>query len=166
MIDRQFLSDNGCFEFADPITGYKICVHHTTLDAQPNTSKIVVAMHGLDRAAAHFRDVLREPARRSGQLVLVPEFDHSQFPDVHDYNYGGVRKSPPHNDVLPQDRWNFGLIDRLFEYVRTAIGSERSTFGMFGNSAGAQFVLRYLALTKSRRVSVAVAANSGWVHVA
>jgi pimeloyl-ACP methyl ester carboxylesterase len=49
-----------------------------------------------------------------------------------------------------------------FERVRTAVGSDRETFGLFGNSAGAQFVLRYLALTEGTAVDAAVAANSGW----
>jgi hypothetical protein len=99
---------------------------------------------------------------RIGQIVLVPEFDAAQFPDVYAYNYGNVRRPPPYGTVLPRDLWNFGIIDRLFEHVRTAIGSNRETFGMFGNSAGAQYVMRYLALTEGRAVDAAVAANSGW----
>jgi hypothetical protein len=126
---------------------------------RPKTSgratRIVIAMHGLDRAASDFRDVLVEQAERTGQIVLVPEFDAAQFPDVYAYNYGNVRRPPPYGTVLPRDLWNFGIIDRLFEHVRTAIGSNRETFGMFGNSAGAQYVMRYLALTEGRPVDAA-----------
>jgi len=125
-------------------------------------ARIVVAMHGLDRAASNFRDVLVEQAERTGQIVLVPEFDATQFPDVYAYNYGNVRPPPPNETVFPRDLWNFGIIDRLFEHVRTSVGSDRETFGLFGNSAGAQFVLRYLALTEATAVDAAVAANSGW----
>jgi hypothetical protein len=125
-------------------------------------ARIVIALHGLDRAALDFRDVLVEQAERTGQIVLVPEFDAAQFPDVYAYNYGNVRRPPPDGAVLPRDLWNFGIIDGLFEHVRTAIGSDRETFGMFGNSAGAQYVLRYLALTEGTSVDAAVAANSGW----
>ena len=120
-----------------------------------------MAMHGLDRAAAEFRDLLAPQAERNGQIVLVPEFDADQFPGIHAYNFGGVRLPPPDNTVLPRDRWNFGIIDRLFHYVRHAIGSSRDTFGLFGNSAGAQYVLRYLALTEAASVDLAVAANCG-----
>ena len=124
-------------------------------------TRIIVAMHGFDRAAAAFRDLLAPQAERNGQIVLVPEFDPDQFPGVHAYNFGGVRLSPPNNTVLPRDHWNFGVIDRLFHYVRQAIGSSRGTFGLFGNSAGAQFVLRYLALNEAASVDLAVAANCG-----
>lgn len=124
-------------------------------------ARIIIAMHGVDRAAAAFRDLLAPQAERNGQIVLVPEFDSDQFPGVHQYNFGGVRLPPPYNTVLPRDRWNFGIIDRLFHHVKQAIGSSRDTFGLFGNSAGAQFVLRYLALTETASVDLAVAANCG-----
>lgn len=118
-------------------------------------------MHGVDRAAAEFRDLLAPQAERNGQIVLVPEFGPDQFPGVHAYNFGGVRRPPPDNGVLPRDHWNFGVVDRLFHHVRHAIGSSRETFGLFGNSAGAQFVLRYLALNEAASVDLAVAANCG-----
>jgi len=124
-------------------------------------TRIIVAMHGVDRAAAAFRDLLVPQAERNGQIVLVPEFDPEQFPGIAAYNFGGVRRPPPDNSVLPRDHWNFGVIDRLFHYVRGAIGSSRETFGLFGNSAGAQFVLRYLALNEAASVDIAVAANCG-----
>jgi hypothetical protein len=90
-------------------------------------------VHGLDRAASEFRDVLVGRAERTGPIVLVPEFDAAQFPDVYAYNYGNVRRPPPNETVVPRDLWNFGIIDRLSEQVRTAVGSERETFGLFGN---------------------------------
>ena len=85
-------------------------------------------------------------AERNGQIVLVPEFDAEAFPDVYAYNYGNVRLAPPSSTVLPRNLWSFGIIDRLFHYVRLSLGSNRETFGLFGNSAGSQFVLRCLAL--------------------
>ena len=97
-------------------------------------------MHGLDRAAADFRDVLAGQAERNGQIVLVPEFDAEAFPDVYAYNFGNVRNfAPPSPTVLPRSLWNFGIIDRLFHYVRLSLGLNISeTFGLFGNSAGSQ----------------------------
>ncbi|MGY4231237.1 dienelactone hydrolase [Bradyrhizobium sp. USDA 4449] len=124
-------------------------------------TRIIVAMHGVDRAAAEFRDLLAPQAERNGQIVLVPEFDPDQFPGVYAYNFGGVRRPPPDNAVLPRDHWSFGVIDRLFQHVRHATGSSRDSFGLFGNSAGAQFVLRYLALNEAGFVDRAVAANCG-----
>ena len=145
----------GSFVFSDDV--FFFCPKSAGRDA-----RIVIAMHGLDRAASSFRDVLLDQAERTGQIVLVPEFDAAQFPDVYAYNYGNVRRPPPSDIVHPRELWSFGIIDRLFDHVRAAVGSDRKTFGLFGNSAGAQYVLRYLALTEGTAVDAAVAANSGW----
>jgi predicted alpha/beta-fold hydrolase len=123
---------------------------------------ILIAMHGGDRAASDFRDSLSKNAERLGFLVVVPEFDREAFPDAHSYNYGNVKLAPPDSQVLPRDQWNFDLVERLFYQVRAASGSPHETFGLFGLSAGAQYVLRYLALTEAPFVDMAVVANCGW----
>ena len=123
-------------------------------------NRVVVGMHGLDRKASDFRDVLAQPAELYQMIVLVPEFDAEAFPDVYAYNYGNVRPGPA-SPVLPREQWTFGIIDRLFIYVGDRLGLRRETFGLFGNSAGSQFVLRYLALNTAVLVDQAVASNSG-----
>jgi len=153
----------GSFAFADDEGGVRrtLRVFYFQPKAAMRDSRIVVAMHGLDRKAAEFRDVMAGPAERNGQIVLVPEFDLKQFPDHFAYNFGDVRLAPPSTTVLPREAWNFGLIDRLFQRVRALTGSTAKSFGLFGNSAGAQYVLRYLALTEASAVDRAVASNSG-----
>jgi hypothetical protein len=98
--------------------------------------KIMFGLHGLDRAAAEFRDALTASATANGQFVLVPEFDVEAFPGVDAYNYGNVLSLEPTSTVRPRDLWSFGIIDRLFDFVSTSIGASRQTFGMFGNSPG------------------------------
>lgn len=118
-------------------------------------------MHGLDRKAAEFRDVLAVSAMGLDMIVLVPEFDEEAFPGVYAYNYGNVRTELPDAPILPRELWAFGIIDQAFERVRSGLGTRQSTFGLFGNSAGSQFVLRYLALNEAGLVNRAVASNSG-----
>jgi hypothetical protein len=163
MNEILFREGLGSFVFSDRAAGAQraIRVFYSCPQSGVCDALIVIAMHGLDRAAAAFRDVLSAQAARHGQLVLVPEFDLHQFPDVYTYNFGGVRLPPPSNTVLSRDQWNFGIIDRMFEHVRHSIGSNRRTFGLFGNSAGSQYVLRYLALTEAPCADLAVASNSG-----
>lgn len=153
----------GTFIFSDAAAGARrfIRIFYFRPQSPVRDARIVIAMHGLDRAAAEFRDVLVGQAERNGQILLVPEFDAEAFPGAHAYNYGNVRLAPPSPTVLPRNLWSFGIIDRLFRYVRTSLGSNRETFGLFGNSAGSQYVLRYLALTEAAAVDVAVASNSG-----
>ncbi|NKF31987.1 hypothetical protein HER21_36775, partial [Pseudomonas sp. BGM005] len=49
-----------------------------------------------------------------------------------------------------------------FENVRARIGGEQTGFSIFGHSAGAQFVHRYVEFVPHAPVNVAVAANAGW----
>ncbi|MFL4974719.1 MAG: alpha/beta hydrolase [Microvirga sp.] len=121
---------------------------------------MVIAMHGLDRAASDFRDCWIGAADRLGLLVVVPEFDREAFPTIESYNYGNVRDS--NGTVSPRELWSFAIIERLFAFVANKTGSQHRRFNLFGNSAGAQFVLRYLALNQAPAVHAAVAANCGW----
>jgi hypothetical protein len=92
-------------DFAVPASG-SIRVFYSSPQSGVGDARIVIAMHGLDRAADAFRDVLVPQASRNRQVVLVPEFDAQQFPDVFAYNFGSLRRPPP-DIVLPRDQWNF-----------------------------------------------------------
>jgi hypothetical protein len=163
MSETRLREGAGFFVYSDSTAQARraIRVFYSCPQSGVRDAPIIIAMHGMDRAAAEFRDVMAAQSTRNGQIVLVPEFDAHQFPDFYAYNFGGVRLPPPCNTVLPREHWNFGTIDRLFAHVRDSIGSNRRSFGLFGNSAGAQYVLRYLALTEAPAVDAAVAANCG-----
>jgi len=163
MSDLQLHEGAGSFVFPDNAAGPRrsMRIFYYRPQSCVRDARVVIAMHGLDRAAAHFRDVLAGQAERNGQIVLVPEFDMGAFPDVYAYNYGNVKLAPPSLTVMPRSLWTFGIIDRLFQSVRISIASNRDTFALFGNSAGSQFVLRCLTLTPAAAVEMAVAANAG-----
>jgi hypothetical protein len=153
----------GWFTFSDHAAGMRqsMRVFYFRPGGPVRKARIVIGMHGLDRAASDFRNVLAKQADQNGMIVLVPEFDTDAFPDVYAYNYGNVRLATPSAGILGRQHWTFGIVDRLFEHVRRGLSSDRSTFGMYGNSAGSQFVLRYLALNEAAAVDRAVASNSG-----
>ena len=140
MSESRLREGAGFFVYSDDAAQARraIRVFYSCPQSGVRDAPIVIAMHGMDRAAAEFRDVMTAQSIRNGQIVLVPEFDAHQFPDFYAYNFGGVRLPPPCNTVLPREHWNFGTIDRLFAHVRDSIGSNRKSFGLFGNSAGAQ----------------------------
>lgn len=127
------------------------------------TTPIVMLLHGSDRAAAFFRDCWKSFADRYGFLVVVPEFDAQTFPGPETYNYGNVRQSMASNSLFNSEHlWSYSIIDRLFDAVRRMTGSDRSSFGLFGHSAGAQFAHRYLALSPEPIAEFTIAANAGW----
>jgi len=155
---------SGSFVFRDRAAGARgsITVFYFRPRGLGPDLPLVVAMHGFTRAGAEFRDWLLGPAQKLGFLVLVPEFDIEAFPNAHAYNYGNVKTAPPNSHVIPRQSWNFGITERMVDSVSKSMGSSAKSFHMFGVSAGAQYVFRYLALNDAASAGRAVAVNSGW----
>jgi hypothetical protein len=153
----------GSFVFHDAAAGTRgsMRVFYARPKSIGRDTRVVFAMHGFDRAAAEFRDGWLGHAERLGLLVLVPEFDVEAFPGAHGYNFGNARSPDPDGAMVPRNLWNFGILDRVFEQARVSLDLGRKTFSLFGNSAGGQYVLRYLALTAGSSVDVAISSNCG-----
>lgn len=111
----------------------------------------VVALHGMGRNAAGYRDSWIAPAEAHGFLLICPEFSEAQFPGMRFYNFGNVQ--------APEPEWTFAALDRA---VDAALGMPGRPFALYGHSAGAQFVHRYLLLTGAPRARRIVIANAGW----
>ncbi|MEM9684984.1 MAG: hypothetical protein AAF942_17055 [Pseudomonadota bacterium] len=154
---------SGRFAYTDAegSTGKRLTIWYRCPAEFGRDTRVLIALHGQDRAAAFFRDCWSSYADRASCLVLVPEFDERSFPGGNGYNYGNVR-SDDGTRVNPRGIWNYTILDRIFERVHTATGSLRNGFTLFGHSAGGQFAHRHLAVTGGPYVELAIAANCGW----
>jgi hypothetical protein len=159
----QLKTGAGWFKFEDRAGGRRgyVRVFYYIPERINPTSRVLIALHGLDRVAAGFRDGFIAAADRFGKIVIVPEFDIEAFPGVFAYNYGNVVTAPPNSRPNAREEWNFGLIDRLFLAVKSAANIQSQTFDLYGNSAGSQYVLRYVALRKAPLLEKPIASNSG-----
>ena len=61
-----------------------------------------------------------------------------------------------------QEEWSFGVIERVFDCVKNALGLNAESYGFYGHSAGSQFVHRFLYFMPENRAHLIVAANAGW----
>lgn len=120
----------------------------------PDT-EIIIVLHGMRRNADDYRDDWRVISEACDVIILAPRFDASRFPGASAYNLG--EPVPGHPDVSA-----FDALEPLFDAARTALGLDIPDYGLFGHSAGAQFVHRYLMLTPVTRAERSVAANAGW----
>jgi hypothetical protein len=116
-------------------------------------------MHGHQRDAEAYRDVWIPLIEDRHVILLVPEFPADDFSDTA-YNQGNVVDSDGEDN--PDSRWTFGVIERLFEQVRDRTDNATGEYTMFGHSAGAQFVHRFVQLGQPAHLRTAVAANAGW----
>lgn len=144
----------GQFEYRDagnpdkPITVWFYRPAHLAPD-----SKVVFVMHGTLRNGKTYRDHWADYARQYHFLLLVPEFSRKAFPE-RDYQFGGVTQADP-------SRWTFAMIEHLFDQVRSSEGLRSERYYLYGHSAGAQFVHRFMLFMPHPRVALAIAANAG-----
>ena len=153
------LTGTGWFEFAPP-DRKPIKVFYAVGSGEVTPERVVVVMHGTNRNAEEYRDSWTPLLKRHPWVVIAPEFDRQDFPGAAAYNLGGVVDDS--GDAKPISDWTFGYIEPLVDKVRAMTGVRDRTFDLFGHSAGAQFVHRYLAFVPDAAVRRAVAANAGW----
>ena len=121
---------------------------------------VVIVMHGVNRDADRYRDEWSDLARHHGFIVVVPEFGATDFPGSRSYNTGYFTN--PDGSLRPRKLWSFAAIEPLFDEVRQRFGTAVPRYTIFGHSAGAQFVHRYVMFMPEARIEQAVAANAGW----
>lgn len=138
-----------------------IPVYYVTGAAATRDAKILVVMHGVERNGAEYRNSWVDLVRDRDVVVVVPQFDDEDFPGAEDYNLGGIAEGEPVRES-EITHGAFGYIEPLFEAVRERVGGSQQTFDLFGHSAGAQFVHRFVELVPHASLGVAVAANAGW----
>ena len=145
----------GSFQFQDtkgnpdkPITVW--FYRPATLNA---SSKVVFVMHGVGRNGEEYRDHWARYAEQYGFLLLVPEFSERSY-STDDYQFGGV-KNPN------VEKWTFSAIEHLFDSVKADEALSAGSYYLYGHSAGAQFVHRYMLFMPSPRVALAISANAG-----
>ena len=120
---------------------------------------VVVVMHGVNRDADRYARDWQPVAAAAQTLVICPEFSRHKFPGSAHYHFGGLVDAE--GRPRPPAAWHFSLIDAAFERVRDALGARRRRFALYGHSAGAQFVHRYLLFSRTDRAAMIVAANAG-----
>ena len=121
---------------------------------------VVIVMHGTRRNADEYRDQWHDIAIEHDFLLLVPEFNDRDFPGSNAYNLGFVSDSQGRQ--RPRELWSYSAIEALFEDAIRRYGMITTGYSLYGHSAGAQFVHRFLFHVPDARVVRAVAANAGW----
>ncbi len=158
----SFTVGKGTYSFTDAKgTGKTLPVHYfRPLGVDVERAPILFVMHGTLRNGAEYRDMWVEQATRYKALLVVPEFSKEDFPSGL-YNRGNVRGR---DDEAPQpeDKWTFGVLERVFEDVKKRTGSKQNGYYLYGHSAGGQFVHRLMLLAPQTKCIRAVAANAGY----
>lgn len=150
---------DGSFVF-DGWAGPPLRVWYHRPEAVGVDTPVLFVLHGVKRDADRYRDQWSALARRLGFVLIVPEFDAARFPGADAYNLGNLMDDA--GRVVPPEQRTFTVLEPLFDRVRALTGTRVEGYDLYGHSAGAQFVHRYLLFTRHTRVARAVVANAGW----
>jgi poly(3-hydroxybutyrate) depolymerase len=120
---------------------------------------VLFVHHGVGRNGADYRDYWLRAVDEIGVFVIAPEFSEEFFPDYLWYHFGNRHDGA--GQPNPPSQWTYGIDERLFSALRAQGVTRRPRYGLFGHSAGGQFVHRMLSFGYRERVAVAVSANAG-----
>jgi poly(3-hydroxybutyrate) depolymerase len=158
---EQIAPGRGSFQFSDekgspdkPITVWT----YAPANVRPG-SPVVFVMHGVQRNGQKYRDDWIPHADRRGFLLIVPEFAERHY-STEAYQRGNMvdEKGKP----VDPSKWTFAVIEHLFDRVKEMSGNTSSGYYIYGHSAGAQFVHRFVQFMPSARYIRAIAANPGY----
>lgn len=143
--------------WAGPHIEVRVYAPDTVTDSTP----IVIVLHGASRTADNYFTHWQLQGQAHGFVVVVPEFNAVDFPGSWQYNLGHVFDKDS-GQLRPESQWTFAAIEPLFDQITASLGTAQTAYTLYGHSAGAQFVHRYLYYKPDARVARAIAANAGW----
>ena len=101
-------------------------------------------------------------------ILIAPKFSSSNFSLGDGYNLGNVYvdgDNPTTNTLNNENEWSFSIIEPLFDSVKSSLSLENDKYNIFGFSAGAQFVHRFIQFKPNARFDKVVAGAAGWYTV-
>ncbi len=151
----------GCsVEYRDPAFPDRPLFLHAARPVQWTPAvPVVIVLHGVARNGRDYRDYWAEHADTFGILPVAIEFPEASFPEYLWYNFGNLHTKA--GEANPREQWTFGIPARLFQALLAAGVTTAPRYGLFGHSAGGQFVHRMLSFGYRENVAVAVSANAG-----
>jgi len=146
--------------YLDPIFPDRPLVLHA---ARPRDyhdgTPVLFVHHGVARNGSDYRDYWLDLVDDAGILAISIEFPEESFPEHLWYHFGNLHDKD--RTPNPREEWTFGIDERLFDRLHAQRITTRRRYGLFGHSAGGQFVHRMLSFGFRDRVAVAVSANAG-----
>lgn len=125
------------------------------------STPVIMAMTGVDRNAAAYRNEWIKVADQYHFRIVVPRFTDQDFPGSYGYTLGNIQDPKTHHR-LPKAQWDFTLVNDIFSAMHQQGITTQSQYYLFGSSGGCQFVHRMLTLLPQPQVKAAICAAAGW----
>ena len=123
-----------------------------------NDTKVLFVVHGNTRNADDYLNSWIRLTKDKNIAIFAPNFKRSSF-----ISFNTLQMSTSSGKIRTDtDLYLHNSIDTLFKYIKTKFKLNDKLYDIYGHSAGAQFVHRYLLMSDNPSVNKAVAANAGW----
>ena len=127
-------------------------------DVIDENTKILFIVHGNSRNADDYLKVWIKLSEGKNVALFAPHFKRNSF-----ISFNTLQMSTSNGVIRTNtDLYLNNSIDTLFEFIKFKFNLKSKRYDIYGHSAGAQFVHRYLLMSKDPQVNIAVAANAGW----
>jgi hypothetical protein len=147
-------------EYLDPAFPDRRLVLHSARPREWDAGMpVLIVHHGVGRNGGSYRNYWLELVDAARVLAISIEFPEQSFPEYLWYNFGNLHSSD--GTPNPREQWTFSIDERLFSQLQGQGVTTRRRYGLFGHSAGGQFVHRMLTFGYRDHVAVAVSANAG-----
>lgn len=100
------------------------------------------------RTGQEARDIGATYAKHHNFVLLVPEFSEKNYPGD-TYAFGNMIDTD--GKLLPESKWAFGVIERVFDTVRHELRLSTDSYHILGHSAGGQLVHRLVLFAPESR---------------
>ena len=127
-------------------------------DVIDENTKILFIVHGNSRNADDYLKVWIKLSEGKNVALFAPHFKRNSF-----ISFNTLQMSTSNGVIRANtDLYLNNSIDTLFEFIKSKFNLKSKRYDIYGHSAGAQFVHRYLLMSEDPQVNTAVAANAGW----
>jgi len=138
--------------------GHHIVVRYYVPCGSLENMPVIFVMHGMLRNGATYLEDWIPYAQKYNFLLIVPEFSENEFPHDRGYPFGNVTSQS--GRPIRREQWSYGMIEPIFDVVREQTGNRSLQYCIYGHSAGAQFVERFVCMVPQARILRAACANA------
>ena len=166
VIPAEISIGSGTFIFS--FNNIDVEVFYNVPAAYTASSKVVFALHGGSRDAEGVRNNMIQKSIEYNFVLIAPKFSSQNFSLGDGYNLGNVYEdgdNPSTSTLNVEEEWSFSIIEPLFDSVVSSLSLIEEKYNLFGFSAGAQFVHRFIQFKPNARFNKVVAGAAGWYTV-